>query len=44
MQQDHARDAAVAQAQRLERAELADVLDGEEVERLPGDGRAHDQA
>ena len=40
LQQDHRDDAGVAHTHRLQRAELAHVLDRERVERLPDDGGA----
>src|SRR5262245_5808372 len=43
LQQDHADQAQVAHAHRLERPELLEVLDREQVERLPRHHRSHHQ-
>ena len=43
LQQDHADEPAVGDADGFERAELFQVLDGEKVERLPRDDRADDE-
>ena len=43
LQQDHPDQAAVRDADRLERAELLQVLEREQVEGLAGDDRAHDE-
>ncbi len=44
LQQDHADDPSVGHPHRLQGTELLDVLEGEVVEGLPGDRRAHQEA
>src|SRR5262249_18450919 len=44
LQKAHADEADVADAHCLERAELLEVLDGEHVKRLPGDGGADNES